>query len=239
MVVGREDTGDLEAQIRGSKHAWDIRLIGVDALLRLARLKEELEDPSIARRIPAVLVPHEYTRVDGIIDLALSAAEDIRDDETLPRDSEEEKVAKRDAPVSFHDACITRVEKHFGIPLLRQSRIKFVSTDGAIAVVCAVSRDYGQPSRSGYWFSFHQHQRDFLSGAVKAFVVLGCGSETDVLLIPFSDFDRWIPDMNVTHIPDRDRHYWHVHISAQNNRYLLRLKSGHPQVDLTQYLLHE
>src|SRR5579864_8923739 len=32
IVVGREDTGDLEAQIRGSQHAWDIRLISVDGL---------------------------------------------------------------------------------------------------------------------------------------------------------------------------------------------------------------
>jgi hypothetical protein len=35
MVVGRQDTGDLEAQVRGSRHAWDIRLISADALMRL------------------------------------------------------------------------------------------------------------------------------------------------------------------------------------------------------------
>ena len=29
IVVGRKDTGDLEAQIRGSRHAWDIRLVSV------------------------------------------------------------------------------------------------------------------------------------------------------------------------------------------------------------------
>jgi hypothetical protein len=27
IVVGRQDTGELEAQMRGSRHAWDIRLI--------------------------------------------------------------------------------------------------------------------------------------------------------------------------------------------------------------------
>ena len=26
LIVGRHDTGELEAQIRGSKHAWDMRL---------------------------------------------------------------------------------------------------------------------------------------------------------------------------------------------------------------------
>jgi hypothetical protein len=51
IVVGREDTGDLEAQLRGSRHAWDMRLISVDALMRLMTLKEEVEDPRIIRRI--------------------------------------------------------------------------------------------------------------------------------------------------------------------------------------------
>ncbi len=27
LIVGREDTGELEAQVRGSRHAWDMRLI--------------------------------------------------------------------------------------------------------------------------------------------------------------------------------------------------------------------
>ncbi len=35
IVVGRSDTGDLEAQIRGSRHAWDTRIISLDALTNL------------------------------------------------------------------------------------------------------------------------------------------------------------------------------------------------------------
>jgi hypothetical protein len=35
-IVGRSDTGDLEAQVRGSRHAWDIRLMHFDCkLLRI------------------------------------------------------------------------------------------------------------------------------------------------------------------------------------------------------------
>jgi len=37
ILVGREDTGELEAQIRGSRHAWDIRLISTEALIKLVR----------------------------------------------------------------------------------------------------------------------------------------------------------------------------------------------------------
>jgi len=47
-IVGRSDTGDLEAQVRGSRYAWDIRLISVEALLRLLGIKER---PLIASRI--------------------------------------------------------------------------------------------------------------------------------------------------------------------------------------------
>jgi hypothetical protein len=66
IIVGRTDTGDLEAQVRGSRHAWDIRLISIDGLLRLMHLKEELDDPKIMGKIRQVLTPQEFTKVDGI-----------------------------------------------------------------------------------------------------------------------------------------------------------------------------
>jgi len=52
IVVGRSDTGSWEAQVRGSRHAWDIRLISVQALLRLMQIKHDLDDPSVIRTDP-------------------------------------------------------------------------------------------------------------------------------------------------------------------------------------------
>lgn len=69
LIVGRQDTGDLEAQIRGSRHAWDVRIISVDALLRLMSIKEEVEDPQIVQRIHSILIPREFTRLDEIADI--------------------------------------------------------------------------------------------------------------------------------------------------------------------------
>ncbi len=108
IVVGRQDTGDLEAQIRGSQHAWDIRLISADSLLRLLSIKKEVEDPGIERRIRDILVPREYTRVDEIIELVFSTTEEIRQEE-LPADDEEEEggdtpSTTREKPVGFNDA---------------------------------------------------------------------------------------------------------------------------------------
>lgn len=77
IVVGREDTGELGAQVRGSRHAWDMGLISVDALAHLAKLKESTEDAATGTKIRSVLVPKEYTRLDGLIDVLLTAAKDV------------------------------------------------------------------------------------------------------------------------------------------------------------------
>ena len=45
IIVGRQDTGDLEAQIRGLRYAWDIRLISVDGLLRHPKKKSQCLSP--------------------------------------------------------------------------------------------------------------------------------------------------------------------------------------------------
>lgn len=75
IVVGRQDTGELEAQIRGSRHAWDMRLISADALLKLVHLVERAEGPRIAQVVHSLLRPFDYTRLDPMIDIMLTAAE--------------------------------------------------------------------------------------------------------------------------------------------------------------------
>lgn len=81
IVVGRQDTGDLEAQIRGSRHAWDVRLISVDALLRLMFVKERVDDPQTIRRICDILKPREFTRLDEIVEVIFSTAEEAAEPE--------------------------------------------------------------------------------------------------------------------------------------------------------------
>jgi hypothetical protein len=77
IVVGRQDTGDLEAQIRGSRHAWDARIISVDALVKLVELKVNSDEDETTQKIRNLLVPFEYTRLDNIIDVMFAAAKDV------------------------------------------------------------------------------------------------------------------------------------------------------------------
>src|SRR5690349_4783238 len=123
IIVGRSDTGDLEAQVRGSRHAWDIRLISIDGLLRLMHLKEELDDPKIMEKIRQVLTPQEFTKVDGIIDLVFSTAEDVKKEEQVSEvadDDEDDQRKPKFTPINFRDACAAKVQKHLGQPLVKR-----------------------------------------------------------------------------------------------------------------------
>ncbi|NOT23777.1 MAG: hypothetical protein HOP22_13800 [Nitrospiraceae bacterium] len=237
IVVGRQDTGDLEAQIRGSRHAWDIRLISVDSLIRLMILKETVEDPQMLKKIAGVLVPQEFTRVDGIIDLVFSAAEEVRQDVEEPEVQEDlsrrkDKKVPQFVPVDFHAACIRRIEESLNRSLLKQTRATYSSPDGAVVVVCAVSRAH---AREMYWYAFHPHQKEKLEAAIEGYVAYGCGSEKIVLLIPFKDFTGWLEGMWITQL--ENRFYWHVSIRQEGEKLVLRRKKGFDEVDLTKYLV--
>jgi hypothetical protein len=122
IVVGRSDTDSLEAQVRGSRHAWDVRIISVDALLRLVRVKEELEDPQAVQKIRQILRPKEYTKVDQIIDLVFSAAEDVKQEEKLQQEVESsEGSSKKFTPVNFRDACIAKLQAHLKTVLVKRT----------------------------------------------------------------------------------------------------------------------
>lgn len=192
LVVGRQDTGDLEAQIRGSRYAWDIRIISVDALLRLMRTKEEVEDPLIVQRIHSILIPREFTRLDAIADVLFSAAEDIKQDESPVEAEEEPENTKTDdakvPPVALHEACVLRIQRRLGASLVKRSRAGYSSPDKTVALHCSVSKEHYPDTHPNYWFAFHPHQQEFLQQHPRAYVAFGCGTSTRLILIPYTEF---------------------------------------------------
>jgi len=115
LVVGRQDTDGLEAQIRGSKHAWNIRLITVDGLLRLLRLKEEMGCPDMARKICKILVPTEYTKLDRIIDMVFFVTSELTAERSCTCEVEHGlpvQMEKPDiVPMGHDDESIARMEQ--------------------------------------------------------------------------------------------------------------------------------
>ncbi len=239
LIVGRQDTGDLEAQIRGSRYAWEIRVISVDALLRLMSTKEEVEDPQIIQRIHSILIPREFTRLDEIADILFSAAEDIKQGEggTEVKEVPIGKKAKEPkfTPVAFHDACISRIQAHIHQTLIKRSRAQYSSPDKSVVVNCSISKEHNPDTTPNYWFAFHPYQKDSLKDVPKSYVAFGCGTSKRILLIPFKDFDQWLEGMWTTQ--KDDRYYWHVVIYRKGEKYSMHRKKGEKVIDLTPYVL--
>jgi hypothetical protein len=240
MVVGRKDTGGLEAQIRGSRYAWDIRIISVDALIRLMGLKESLDDPHTVSRISELLVPKEYTKLDDIIDLVFATAEEVstEDDSSVEEPEDDPRTGDRKpkfTPVRFHDKCMDRIEATLATSFIKESRTLYRAPLTDTRVLVAVSREHGTKAAQNYWFAFHPHQLEELKNASSAYVAFGCGSADKLFLIPLSHFE---PHLSKTWTTERDdRMYWHVRIQQRAGKHQWALKKGSTNVDIDRFLV--
>lgn len=218
IVVGREDTGGLEAQIRGSRHAWDVNLISVDALVRLMKIEQELEDPRAKERMRSLLIPRDYTQMDEIVDLVYAA---------LPQ----AETVEAPNDVSFID----RVAGHLGANLTKQSGITYTDTNAGIAVTCSVSKEYPDPKGARYSFAFHRHHLQSLKAAQRGYAAFGCGSTDRIALFPVEAIEGYLDGMNQTQ--DKQRSYWPVHIHWEREHWVVRGRDGEDWPDITARML--
>ena len=247
IVVGRNDTKDLEAQIRGSRYAWDIRVISTESLLKLLSIKETLNDPSTMIQINEILKPQEYTRLDRLIELMFITSQDVQIEDAEEQSSaanveenatdkllNQTQADKPEAPVNFTDICIELVEKKLEDHFVRRNRILFSNEDKSIGICCATSKTHTDKKELYYWFAYRQHQHTFLQNFKKSYVAFGCGNEHKTLLIPFEEFCSFIQKMNTTE--QNGRKYWHVIITQKNNRLYL-YQRGEKDIDVTKYVI--
>ena len=217
LVVGRQDTGDLEAQVRGSRHAWSFRIISADALIKLVSLKENAELASVAK-IHELLVPFEYTRLDKIIDIAFTVVEDasaaaVEDEQAVETDlsvpsQEATGKTQQHTPSEIISAVRAKVVAALSesyAPLVKKSRALYWSLDKSIRVAITISKRY---EGGDYWYAYHPDWDTFLSQANKGFFVLGCVDRDEAFVIPF----EWIHSrLAAFYTTERDdRMYWHI-----------------------------
>jgi len=239
IIVGRKDTGDLEAQIRGSQHAWDIRLISTDALINLLNLKEKLNDAKTSHQINSILRPFEYTRVDKLIDLIFVTAQDLELDDDDEKDNvipekNNKKQKKKESPVTFHQECIDKIANKLNINFIKQSRSSYSDKNNTTGVTVAISKSYPVANnRTKYWFAFHPHQREFLKQFNKAHVSYGCGSNKNIFLL---DLDLILSNLdNLWTTEKNDKIYWHIVIYEEKGNFKLQLPNKNDYLDLTKY----
>lgn len=253
IVLGRQDTGDLEAQIRGSKHAWDMRMIGIDSLFRLLELKENLNDPASIIQITELLKPIEYTRVDKLIDVVFFTSSDIstNEDSEIPEDISlqvpsneithdlkvEAEPRTHSSPVNFYEECVARINLKLGKNLIKNGRVTYTSSDKSTNIVLLNSKAYIAPNGQSFWYGFRPNQNEFLEQKQQSYIAFGCGSKDLVILIPFLVFKPWPSKMATTFNEDGSLQHRHVYIEKSGMEYLLRV--GDEYKNITEYVLKD
>lgn len=246
IIVGREDTGDLEAQIRGSRHAWDIRLLSAEALGKLVTLKEEAGDDLTAERIRSLLVPHEYTRLDPLIDVVFVTAEDVRRpvEEQFTADVSEASQSQKGQPQDrtelevlegVRQKIVSTFSKLRGKQLIKRSKAQYWSSDKELRVCCTVSKFY---ERTGnYWYAHHPIWHEFLSNGSEGYLILGLLDRDEAIALPISFVSQLLDDLNITQRHD-GRHYWHIHVAKIEDDFVLRPKGGGLKTIPKEFVFH-
>lgn len=235
IVVGREDTGELEAQVRGSRHAWDIRLISADALLKLVQLKEDADAPDTARKIRSLLAPMEYTRLDQMIDVMFTTAKDVEtatavettiDDEEpgegpfsnpsrLPSSSETSKGIWEFTDTALlqekRDLIIDAIGHREDVNLIKRTRALYWDAGHKVRVACTISKRYTKRRGYPYWYAHHPAWEEFLAGGEKAFLVFGCMDLAVAFAVPWKTVHSILDGLNTTQ--KEDGFYWHIHLT--------------------------
>lgn len=232
IVVGREDTGELEAQVRGSRHAWDIRLISAEALLKLVQIKENADGFDTGLKIRSLLRPMEYTRLDAMVDVMFTATKEVEaaaDENMISEDGEDSEIAEpAKAPETGkwqftdsssiqkkRDAILTALAQRERTNFVRRTRAVYWNADRTIRVVCTISKRYERSSLYRYWYAYHPRWNDFLGEGKRSFFVLGCMDLNVGFAIPVDVMRSILGDLNATG-DTSEAGSWHIHIAESN-----------------------
>lgn len=247
IVVGREDTGELEAQVRGSRHAWDMRLISIDSLLALVRIKESTDAAATSAKIRSVLMPMEYTRLDALVDVMFTTAKDVEaalDSEKAPpagdADDGEASNWEFTAPVIIQakrDSIVQSLGTRDGKKLIKRSRALYWDADHSYRVVCTVSKRYTRKGSAPYWYAYHPSWDEFLTEGEEGWFALGCVDLVEAFVVPVAVMRDHLQELNTTLTPDGKR-YWHVKIlEPRSGEYALQLPNLGSSLPLGRYRL--
>jgi hypothetical protein len=238
IVVGDEDTSEFEAQVRGSRYAWDIRLLGAKALYRLLKLRESLDQPIVERQVRDILFPQEFTRLDRIIDLVFATAEDSQELEIDEPSSLVDTAVTGRSASGFHGEILPRLERHFGKPLVKQSRVQWASVDQSVLVSCQVSKRYDS-GVSDFWFGLKKTTFDLLKQHPNAYCAFGLGSAERVLLLPLKFLEPHLQGLFTSPTEDGQILHWHIRFAESEDKTFFLGDRDRKKLDVTSYLLHD
>jgi hypothetical protein len=236
--------------VRGSQHAWDIRLISADALSKLVQLKENTEgtETETGAKIRSLLIPKEFTRLDQMIDVMFTTAKDVEGGSAVetdtdgPPDVTEEKVKRTWQFTDSHllqaklGLIVAAFGRRTGPVLIKRSRALLWDASHETRMVCTISKRYTKKGANPYWFAYHLQWHAFLAEGKSAYLALGCMDLPFAFTIPVSVMLSVVDGLNQTLREDGRTDYWHIHIAEpEPSQFTLLLPKRSDVLPLDEY----
>jgi hypothetical protein len=239
IVIGRNDTSSLEAQVRGSRHAWSIRIAGIDALIKLMEVNLSTSSEQVTEKIHTILRPFEYTRIDQIVDVVFTTAEDKEITNIEIKPNLETTLAgvrtidrtPNEFVYKIKAQAISRLSEREQCNIHKKRHSLYADASDTIHAAVIVSKAYDD---GAYWYAYHQDpQRKFLSQGIKGFLVL-CMTDRDyALAIPYDFLEKYWESLNET--IKNERIYKHIRTWDLNGKIVLRVNQVGTEVELDQF----
>ena len=246
IIVGRQDTGDLESQVRGSRYSHNIRLISVEKIIDIIRLKNKNMQVSTMQDI---LTPKEFTKLDEVIDLVFDTVEESGDGDEIVKaihtaKPETEIFSLIENPKDNTDFCLQRVFSHFNNISGKVERYKqslYYMPDAKIRFVMLLSKKYKKyTSDFRYWFTLRSWHKEFLKDNQSddtAYCVLGGKTGEFMFAIPMKLI---LEHANKMHESRQGAHvHTHIDIICKNNAFYLRTRGNAEGIEITKFLLNK
>lgn len=254
IVVGRTDTGELEAQVRGSRHAWDMRLISVDALINLVRIKESTDSQETIAKVRQLLTPLEYTRLDGLVDVVFTTTKDVESSVSTevgkplePVGQDKDTTSTSDSTWAFtptekiqevREHIVSELNKKLSCNFVKKSRALYWTSDQNKRVICTISKRYPNQGSVKYWYAYHPQWHTFLSEGEQGFFVLGCTDLKTAFVLPVDVMRQHLEELHTTVEKNNAGHYYHIKVGETDvSTYVLQLPKSEKNLDLVPYLL--
>ena len=250
IVVGREDTGALEAQVRGSRFAWEMRLVSTESLIKLLKIKEKSNEEINIHKIKELLQPFEYTKIDKIIDVVFSTTIDVEqqviEEKLIDEDAEADAISndrpRQQVRTDREEIDTKRQEAADGfgrmkkLSLLKYRRTLFWTTDRSTRLCVAVSKNYNRDYQP-YWYAFHPTWNNFLKEGKDSYFILSCMDLKEAYAIPYKFLKSNLENLNVSK-RDNGKYYWHISlIKLETGSLAWNLSKVSKKIDLTPFTI--
>lgn len=245
LVIGRNDTESLEAQVRGSKHAWSMRIIGIDALIKLMEVNLSTLSNEVTEKIHTILRPFEYTRIDKIVDVVFTTAEDkeneIEELEDVDIEESTDEVnsqvrTPKEILMQKKSDCIRRVSEKYHRPIQKKKHSMYADATDEIRVIASISKRY-EKSETFYWYAYHDEpQRKFLSGAKTGLMIFGLTDQDIAFAVPYELLEQNWNNLYET-TKKNGQVYKHIYIYLTNGKFYLRIREKGTEIDLSEYFI--